>query len=474
MLLLIYVSDLDDDLKEYDLEHYDSDTNVRDGETMAMFGNARSLAYHESNADDPYITIQENDEEDEDREDLQILATDNMLVAAKVEDEVAHLEVYVYEDEADNLYVHHDIMLPAIPLCVEWLDLPVGKDVNVVYPDSKGNYVAVGTFDPDIEIWDLDTIDCMYPNAILGQGGEEPKGDLGQQLKKKKRKKSKKANDDYHVDAILSLAANRQHRNLLASSSADKTVKLWDLNTTKCAKSYTYHTDKVCSIAWHPRESTILLSGSYDRTVLAADMRAPDAKVPRWGVESDVETVLWDPHDSNYFYVTTENGIIHFNDMRYAPKTPEDSKAVWTLQAHDEYISAFDVNRVIPGFLATGSSDKTVKLWNVQPTGPSMVVCRNVEVGRVFSTEFAPDPEVAFRLAVAGSKGAMQVWDTSTNAVVRRTFANRMAPVDGEMKEEKMVGVQEDSSDSEEEGGVEPGGGEGATAANGWESMDDD
>ncbi|KAK4698087.1 periodic tryptophan protein 1, partial [Lecanoromycetidae sp. Uapishka_2] len=366
--------DADDDLREYDLEHYDSDTNARDGETMAMFGNAQTLAYHESNADDPYITMQENDEEDEEREELQILATDNMIVAAKVEDEVAHLEVYVYEDEADNLYVHHDIMLPAIPLCVEWLDLPVGKDANTMDADLRGNYVAV---------------------------------------------------------------------------------------------------DKVCSIAWHPRESTVLLSGSYDRTVVTADMRAPEAKVPRWGVESDVETVTWDPHDPNYFYVTTENGIIHFNDIRNAPASPEASKAVWTLQAHDESISSFDINAVIPGFLATGSTDKTVKLWNVQSTGPSMVVSRNVEVGKVFSTRFAPDPEVAFRLAVAGSKGAMQIWDTSTNAAVRRIFASRMSPTKGGDDKERIVGVEEDSSDSEEEGGVEPGGAD-ASTGNGWKSMDDD
>ena len=439
---------------------------------MAMFGNARSLAYHESNADDPYITMQEIDEEDEEREDLQILATDNMIIAAKVEDEVAHLEIYIYEDEADNLYVHHDIMLPAIPLCVERLDLPVGKDANAVNPDSRANFVAVGTFDPDIEIWDLDTIDCMYPNAILAQSGEKTKGDANQELKKKRRKRSKKANDDYHVDAVLSLAANKQHRNLLASSSADKTVKLWDLNNLKCAKSYSFHTDKACSIAWHPRESTMLLSGSYDRTVVAADMRAPDAKVPRWGVESDVETVMWDAHDPNYFYVTTENGIIHNNDIRNAPFTPGASKAVWTLQAHDESISSFDVNPVIPGFLVTGSTDKIVKLWNVQSSGPSMVVSRNVEVGKVFSTRFAPDPEVAFRLAVAGSKGTMQVWDTSTNAAVRRAFASRMAPGNSDVKEERIVGVEEDSSDSEEEGGVESAAVD-ATAENGFESMDD-
>lgn len=462
-------------MREYDLEHYDDEGIDQNGDSQAVFGNVRSLAYHESNADDPYITIKDDGDENDEKEELQILSTDNMLVAAKVEDEVAHLEIYVYEDEADNLYVHHDIMLPAIPLCVEWLDLPVGK--GIVDPDSRGNYVAVGTFDPDIELWDLDTIDCMYPNAILGQGGENEGAIVGEDTagkKKKKRKKSKKANDLYHVDAILALAANRQHRNLLASSSADKTVKLWDLNTTQCAKSYSYHTDKVCSIAWHPKETTILLSGSYDRTIVAADMRAPEAKKPRWGVESDVESVVWDPHDPNFFYVTTENGLIHFHDFRFVPTSPEGSKPIWKLQAHDQSVSSFDVNPVIPGFLATGSTDKEVKLWDIQPSGPSMVVSRNLGVGKVFSTKFAPDPEVSFRLAVAGSKGSMQIWDTSTNAAVRRVFADKMAPTNGEVKAgEKIIGVEEDSSDSEDDGGAKPDG-QDQEKENDGESMDED
>ncbi|KAI8238367.1 putative WD repeat-containing protein [Colletotrichum sp. SAR 10_99] len=457
----------DEDLKEYNLENYDDtdedddEEKVGQGEGMAMFGNVKSLAYYESNKEDPYITLNDGgDDDDEDREDLQILATDNLLLAAKVEDEMAHLEVYVYEDAADNLYVHHDIMLPAIPLCVEWLDIPVQK--AGVDKDSTANFVAVGTMDPDIEVWDLDTVDCMYPNAILGQAGE------GSEEKKKKKKKKAKANDEYHVDAVLALAANRKHRNLLASASADKTVKLWDLHTAKCAKSYAYHTDKVCSLAWHSVESTVLLSGSYDRTVVAADMRAPDAKVPRWGVESDVENIKWDPHDANYFYVSTENGIIHYHDVRNAPVTPEATKAIWTLQAHDESVSSFDINPVVPGFMATGSTDKTVKLWNIQPSGPSMVVSRNLDVGKVFSTQFAPDPEVAFRLAVAGSRGTMHVWDTSTNAGVRHAFAERVPQKPEGAEEDRLVGVAEDdSSDSEDEGDDEEGEKDG-------DSMDED
>ena len=433
-----------------------------------MIGNAKALAYHESNADDPYLAA-EDEEDNEEREELQVLATDNMVLAARVEDEVAHLEVYVYEDEMDNIYVHHDIMLPAIPLCVEWLDIPVGKTPagQPVDQSAKGNYVAIGTFEPDIELWDLDTVDCMYPNAILGQGGEEqPPADSG----KKKKKKTKKANDSYHVDAVLSLAANKNHRTLLASSSADKTVKLWDLNTTKCAKSYSHHTDKVCSIEWSPKDTTVLLSGSYDRTTIVADMRAPDATVPRWGVESDVESVRWNPHDPNYFFITTESGMLHYHDVRQAPSSPAKSKPVWKLQAHDGAVSAFDINLTVPGYLATGSSDKEVKLWNIQASGPSMVVSRNLGVGRVFSTNFGPDAEVAFRLAVAGSKGSVQVWDTSTNGAIRRTFASRMKSDDGPVLE-KLVGLQDNDNESDSESDDDE---EGEENKDGWESMEED
>lgn len=426
-----------------------------------MFGNVKSLAYHQPNEEDPYLVMPE-EEEDEEREELQILPTDNLILTGKVEDEVAHLEVYVYEDQADNLYVHHDVMLPAIPLCLEWLDMPVGKNTE---ERTTGNFVAVGTMESDIEIWDLDIVDCMYPNAILGQGGAEDPNS-----KSKKKKKKSKANDEYHVDSVLALAANRQHRNLLASASADCTVKLWDLNTSKCAKSYSHHTDKVCSLDWHPKESTVLLSGSYDRTVVAADMRAPDTKA-RWSVDADVEAVRWDPHDPNFFYVTTDGGMVYRFDVRNIPATPADSKPVWSLQAHDTSVSSFDINPTIPGYLVTGSTDKQVKLWSVQDDKPSLVVSRKPEVGKIFSTSFAPDADVSFRLAIAGSKGVVQIWDTSTNAAVRRTFVSRVPSLAGEVQE-RTIGVDPDRDESDDDGGVDAAiEGQGR---DGWESMDED
>ena len=458
----------DEELKEYKLDEYDDEQVDEEGESITRFGNVQALAYHAPDERDPYLELPEGEVSDEEeREELQILATDNLLLAGKVEDEVAHLEVYVYEDEADNLYVHHDIMLPAIPLCTEWIDLAVGKDAD---GKRNGNFVAIGTMEPDIELWDLDVVDSMYPTAMLGESAQpHDNGVESKETKKKKTKKKTKKNDNYHVDAILALAANRQHRNLLASASADETVKLWDLGTGKCAKSYSMHQSKICALSWHPTESTVLLSGSYDHTVIATDMRAPDAKAPQWSVGSDVETVRWNPHDPNCFFVTTDAGLVLYHDARASASPNSVSKPVWTLQAHDAAVSSFDVNPAIPGFLVTGSDDRTVKLWNVEDNRPSMVISRNLEVGRVFSARFAPDAEVSFRLAVAGSKGSLQVWDTSTNSAVRRAFAGKAVMPDRDGKE-KFVRVQEDSSDSESDGGDTGA----PMPQGGWESMDED
>lgn len=181
-----------------------------------------------------------------------------------------------------------------------------------------------------------------------------------------------------------------------------------------------------------------------------------------------MEDVKWDPHDGAYFYVSTEGGCIHYFDTRVLPGSAGESRPLWTLQAHDRSVSSFDVSAVVPGLMVSGSLDKSVKVWSTVGT-PGMVASRDLGVGKVFSTRFAPDGEVGFRVAVAGSKGAVTVWDTSTNAGVRRAFRGRVA--EGEV-EERVVGLEESSGESDSEEGEEEG--EGERGPDGWESMDEE
>ena len=113
----------------------------------------------------------------DEEEDTRIKPSDAILLAAHAEDEYSCLEVYVYDRDEGALFVHHDIALPAFPLALAWMGHPPGvsvaaEDVSAANRPS-GNFVAVGTFEPGIEIWNLDVLEALTPTATLG-GRETP------------------------------------------------------------------------------------------------------------------------------------------------------------------------------------------------------------------------------------------------------------------------------------------------------------
>ncbi|KAJ1967632.1 rRNA-processing protein [Dimargaris verticillata] len=280
--------------------------------------------------------------------------------------------------------------------------------------------MAVGTYDPAIEIWDLDVIDAMYPAVVLGRTATTPG---------KKRA-------DTHTDVILSLSWNRHHRNLLASASGDTTVKLWDLQTARCVTSYHHHTDKVQAVEWNPVENTVLATGGYDKRVAVLDSRAPK-QVHGGRLNADVECLRWDPHNPYCFYVSSEDGLVQYVDARQWTANPSAATSsgwdapltpIYTLHAHDAAVSAFDVNPAIPGCIVTGSTDAKLKLWNIDESNkPSLVVSRDMDTGELFSLAFCPD--APFKIAAAGSNARVKVWDAYANAGVRQAFADRAKAV---------------------------------------------
>lgn len=138
---------------------------------------------------------------EEEKEDYTIRKTDSLIVAATAESDHSNLEVYIYEHDKGNMYVHHEVILGAYPLCLEWIP---------AWQGSKANLMAVGTFLPEIEIWNLDSEGCD-PLTILGSVdlSEQAKQSSASVAKKYKKKDVNLAySDQTHTDAVMSLSLN--------------------------------------------------------------------------------------------------------------------------------------------------------------------------------------------------------------------------------------------------------------------------
>ncbi|RZC80128.1 hypothetical protein C5167_042705 [Papaver somniferum] len=388
--------DMTDALKELDMENYDEED---DG--IEIFSTAIGDRYYPSNAMDPYLKKDDEDEDDDEEiEDMTIKPSDAIIVCARTDDEVCVLEES--EDGELNFYSHHDIILSALPLCTARIDW----DIN---GGGKGNYIAVGTLDLAIEIWDLNLIDEIQPFLALG----------GVAKKKKKTAKYKKGGS--HTDSVLGLDWNKKLK-YLASASADKSVKVWDFETEKCRTTVNHHTDKVQAVAWNAHSPNFFLSGSFDRSVILVDERNPSRVCTKSIVTADVECLAWNPHDQHSCLVSLEDGTVQGFDVRVASSDPAAARLepTFTLQAHDKPVTSISYCPTAPKLLATGSTDKMVKLWDLSNNQPSCVASKNLKAGAVFSTSFSED--CPFLLAVGGSKGDLQIWDTLTENEVARRF----------------------------------------------------
>ncbi|WVY93066.1 hypothetical protein V8G54_032154 [Vigna mungo] len=410
-------------LKDLHMERYDDEDETSD-------------LYYPHNNMDPYLKDQ-NDSDSEELENMTIYPTDSVIVCARTrvkkvegsdnEDSFGVVEVWIREDREKNMFLHHVIEISALPLCTAWLDCPLQGG-------ERGNFLAVGSMEPNIEIFNVD--------VITRDGKGKPCMVLGstEDVKKKGKLKSTKYKNDGHSDSVLGLAWNKEYRNIIASASADKKVKIWDVVSGKCEITMGHHTKEVQAVAWNHHSPWVLLTGSFDGTVFLKDGRIPSHDGCKWKLNAKVESLAWDPHSEHSFVVSLENGTVRLIDVRTAKSDSTELRATSTIEAHNnKACTSVSYNLSAPNLLATGSEDETVtvkalplfvysagavKLWDLSHNQPSCVASYSPEVGSVYSVSFSEDNP--FLLAIGGSKGNLRVWDTQSYSGISQKYGNYM------------------------------------------------
>ena len=335
--------------KAFHMQQTDEDMEEDDGEALKKNQDEYPEAFSDS---------------EEEREDFTIRKTDALIVAATADNDHSNLEVYVYEHEKANMYVHHEIILSSYPLCMEWLPR---------WQDEKANMIIVGTFVPEIEIWNLDSEDCA-PRAVLGSFDESEKAK--NQMVKKFNKKNKKGqqkpafSETTHTDAIMSLSLNPFQNEYLASGSADCTVRVWDIDELACKVTYAnIHSDKVQVCRWNRKNEQILLTGGYDGLINISDVRTAEGAACTYkldkSVHQDIECANWHYQGEHHFVVGTESGMLCGYDIRN-PKG-----AMFEIKAHSKGCTSVDFSPHIPSMLGTVGVDGICRIWDLNAVASS-------------------------------------------------------------------------------------------------------
>jgi len=367
--------------------------------------NDMQLENYDQENPDPVFTNVEYDaqledlKDQEEEENCKIQPKDALIVAGVQNGDFSELDVYVYVEETSALYVHHDIILSAYPLDLQWLPY------NPQNPGEVGNCLAVGSFLPEIEVWNLDLLDALEPVVSLG-GVKRVENKSG-----KKKKKTKTYKKGSHRDAVMSLDMHPIRNNILASGSADTQVKLWDVLENKCSLTLDHHQGKVQAVKWNPTEEKIIATGGLDGNLFVMSADSPSSRISA-SVPSEVESISWDPFSPLKVSITTEDGFLNTYDARNL------SAPLLSVKAHKNQSTA-RYSPGVPNLLATASTDCTVSLWDAQNL--TRIQEKDMKVDKLLCLEFYKDSP--YILATGGLGGEIAVWDTEESSLVTSHFS---------------------------------------------------
>ncbi|HEY9703387.1 MAG TPA: WD40 repeat domain-containing serine/threonine-protein kinase, partial [Allocoleopsis sp.] len=240
------------------------------------------------------------------------------------------------------------------------------QEINSVNFSPDGRFLASGSKDTTIKIWEITTgkelhsftghLDGVMSVNFSPDGRFLASGSLDKTIKIWEVNTGKELRTlKGHSQGIRSINFSPDGR-FLASGSLDKTIKIWEVNTGKELRTLTGHSDSVLSVNF-TADSRFLASGSGDYTIKIWDVITGQELQTIKGHSSYVKSVNFSP-DGRFL----ASGSLDKNIKIWEVNT---GKELQNFKGHKDWISA--VNYSADGrFLASGSDDKTIKIWRLR------------------------------------------------------------------------------------------------------------
>src|ERR687886_561652 len=201
-----------------------------------------------------------------------------------------------------------------------------------------------------------------------------------------------------HTSSVNSVYLSADSR-IALSGSSDRTLKLWEVATGRCLRTFTGHTDWVFSVCLSA-DGRLALSGSYDRTLKL------------WEVATGRCLRTLAEHTSPVYsvYLSTDGRLALSGSHDHTLKLWEvaTGNCLRTFAGHTEGVFSVCLS-VDSQFALSGSHDRTLKLWQVA-TGRCLHTLAE-HTSPVYSVCLSKDG----RLALSGSHdGTAKLWEVTT------------------------------------------------------------
>ncbi|EYB30533.1 hypothetical protein FG05_30173 [Fusarium graminearum] len=204
-----------------------------------------------------------------------------------------------------------------------------------------------------------------------------------------------------HSGRVCSVVFSHDSKKVASSSS--KTIRIWDAETGECEQVLEGHSDEVRTVVFS-HDSKKVASSSNDMTIRIWDAETGECERVLDG-DSDVRSVVFS-HDSKKVASGSYDNTIWIWDA-------ETGECEQVLEGHSD-----DIRSVVFSHdskkVASGSDDNTIRIWNAK-----IGKCERVLEGHsdwVNSVVFSHDSK---KVASASNDKTIRIWDTETGKCER-------------------------------------------------------
>ena len=188
------------------------------------------------------------------------------------------------------------------------------------------------------------------------------------------------------------------------SGSADKTVRLWDLDTGQCIRTMEGHTDDVWSV-------TVTLDGKF------AVSGSKDNTIRLWELETGrcVQTIERHTKCTRSLYISPDGrfAVSHYHDKNLRVYDLKNNKCISTLEGHTDTVSSVSIT-LDSRYVVSSSYDNTIRLWELE-TG-RCVRTMGGHTNGVVLVKVTPDDR--FAVSITGDN-IYRLWELKTGQCIR-------------------------------------------------------